>query len=66
MYGDRLERGAWTGVGSVCKRQGKPSIVEGILLAIKEVRPDLRLHGFWRKAYRLAESCCPPAPVYGG
>lgn len=51
-YGDRLRPGAWVGVGSVCKRQGSVSVIEEILLAIKEVRPDLRLHGFRRQAHR--------------
>lgn len=46
MYGDRLKPSMWVGVGSVCKRQGNPELVADVLLAIKEVRPDLRLHGF--------------------
>ena len=46
MYGDRLTLGMWVGVGSVCKRQGRPAVIEDLLCAIKEVRPDLRLHGF--------------------
>jgi hypothetical protein len=50
QYGDRLKFGMWVGVGSVCKRQGDPTAIEDLLLAIKEVRPDLRLHGFWRQA----------------
>ncbi len=46
QYGDRLAPGAWVGVGSVCKRQGKPEGVAAVLLAIHHHRPDLRLHGF--------------------
>ena len=45
-----LERGQWVGVGSVCKRQGKPSAILDVLRAVHSVRPDLRLHGFGVKA----------------
>lgn len=45
-YGDRIGRGAWVGVGSLCKRQGDPSVIAAILDAILLDRPDLRLHGF--------------------
>lgn len=55
MYGDRLGHGQWVGVGSVCKRQGKPDQVAAVLLAIKRVRPDLRLHGFGIKTTSLAD-----------
>lgn len=55
MYGDRLKPGMWVGVGSVCKRQGDIAVIEAILGAIKGVRPDLRLHGFWAEASRAAE-----------
>jgi hypothetical protein len=54
MYGDRLAHGAWVGVGSVCKRNGDPQQVAGVLLAIKRERPDLRLHGFGVKTTSLA------------
>lgn len=54
MYGDRLTPGMWVGVGSVCKRNGKPEQVAAVLLAIKEARPDLRLHGFGLKTTALA------------
>src|SRR4051812_4830852 len=54
MYGDRLARGAWVGVGSICKRNTNVSSVEGILTAIKARRPDLRLHGFGLKTTALA------------
>ena len=63
MYGARLEPGMWVGVGSVCKRQGNVAIIEDLLSAIKEVRPDLRLHGFWREADRPAEPACATAFV---
>lgn len=49
QYGDRLKEGMWVGVGSVCKRNANPSSVEKVLLAIKEKRPDLKLHGFGLK-----------------
>jgi hypothetical protein len=55
MYGDRLEIGAWVGVGSICKRNGDPRAVAAVLLAIKAARPDLRLHGFGLKTTALAD-----------
>lgn len=54
MYGVRLAHRAWVGVGSVCKRNGDPRAIEAVLLAIKRVRPDLRLHGFGLKTTALA------------
>lgn len=54
-YGDRLERGAWVGVGSVCKIQASPDAIVARLAAIKWERPDLRLHGFGVKATSLAD-----------
>lgn len=54
MYGERLPAGAYVGVGSVCKRNTNIHSVEQILLAIKHVRPDLRLHGFGVKITSLA------------
>lgn len=54
MYGARLASGQWVGVGSVCKRNGDPRQVAAVLLAIKEARPDLRLHGFGLKTTALA------------
>jgi hypothetical protein len=54
MYGDRLAPGAYVGVGSVCKRNTNVVVIERILLAIKHVRPDLRLHGFGLKSTALA------------
>lgn len=53
QYGERLAEGAWIGVGSVCKRNGDPASIEAVLLAIKRVRPDLRLHGFGLKKTAL-------------
>jgi hypothetical protein len=53
QYGDRLATGAWVGIGSVCKRQGKIGQIESILIAIKRKRPDLRLHGFGVKTTAL-------------
>jgi hypothetical protein len=55
MYGERLARGAWVGVGSICKRNGDPRAVASVLLAIKAARPDLRLHGFGLKTTALAD-----------
>lgn len=52
-YGDRLERGAWVGVGSVCKRNVHPRAVLAVLEAIARERPDLRLHGFGVKTTAL-------------
>jgi hypothetical protein len=49
QYGSLLTQGQWVGVGSVCKRNGNPDAIEDVLLAIKEQRPDLRLHGFGLK-----------------
>lgn len=54
MYGERLGRGAWVGVGSVCKRNGNPASILAVLSAIKAERPDLRLHGFGLKTTALA------------
>lgn len=53
-YGDRLTPGMWVGVGSVCKRNGNPESVLGVLFAIKRARPDLRLHGFGVKQTSLS------------
>lgn len=53
LYGDRLQRGAWVGVGSVCKRNGRAQAIEAVLCAIKAARPDLRLHGFGLKTTAL-------------
>lgn len=54
LYGDRLAFGAWVGVGSICKRNGDPSAIFRVLYAIKQERPDLRLHGFGLKTTALA------------
>jgi hypothetical protein len=53
LYGDTLVENQWVGVGSVCKRNGTPDAIEDVLLAIKQVRPDLRLHGFGLKIQAL-------------
>ncbi|MDF5726165.1 MAG: hypothetical protein PUP91_38120 [Rhizonema sp. PD37] len=44
QYGDRLPHSAWVGVGSLVGRH--PKTIAAILSGIKEVRQDLRLHGF--------------------
>ena len=54
LYGSVLPFGAWAGVGSLCRRNGSPTEVEAILLAIHHSRPDLRLHGFGLKLTSLA------------
>jgi hypothetical protein len=53
QYGDRLTVGRWVGVGSICKRNSNIAEIEDILLSIKRVRPDLRLHGFGLKTTAL-------------
>lgn len=54
-YGDRLTRGMWVGVGSVCKRNGDPGAIYAVLSAIKAERPDLLLHGFGLKTTALRD-----------
>lgn len=54
-YGLRIGRGAWVGVGSLCKRQGNPAVIAAILDAILIDRPDLRLHGFGCKRTSLLD-----------
>lgn len=54
QYGKRLKRGAWVGVGSVCKRNSSPCLILDVLIAIKTERPDLDLHGFGLKKTALA------------
>lgn len=56
LYGDRLQQGAWVGVGSICKRSGSPKIIAEILGEIKKVRPDLELHGFGLKITALSDA----------
>ena len=51
-----LPEGAWTGVGSLCKRQGNPAQISATITAIKSVRPDLRLHGFGVKVTALRQA----------
>ena len=53
QYGKRLKHGMWVGVGSVCKRNGSPELVDWVLDKIKSVRPDLNLHGFGLKITAL-------------
>ena len=57
QYGNRLTYGMWVGVGSVCKRNGNPRQIEEVLLAIKTLRPDLKLHGFGLKRTALKSGC---------
>jgi hypothetical protein len=56
QYGDRLAAGAHVGVGSLCKRNGHPGAIEFVLRSIKQVRPDLRLHGFGLKTTALGSA----------
>ena len=51
-----LPEGAWTGVGSVCKRRGTPAGVARVITAIQDVRPDLKLHGFGVKTTALQDA----------
>ena len=53
QYGNLLPENAWVGVGSVCRRNGDPEIIEEVLLAIKSERSDLQLHGFGLKLTAL-------------
>jgi hypothetical protein len=53
QYGALLTQGAYVGVGSVCKRNGRVEQVEAVLGAIRSRRPDLRLHGFGLKVTAL-------------
>lgn len=55
QYGDRLKPGMWVGVGSVCKRNANIMAIWMVLDAIKDARPDLRLHGFGLKKTSLQE-----------
>lgn len=52
-YGEMLKPGMRVGVGSVCKRNNHPAVIEYILGQIKSVRPDLKLHGFGLKLTAL-------------
>jgi hypothetical protein len=54
-YDHRIGAGAWVGVGSLCKRQGRPAVIAAILDAILGDRPDLRLHGFGCKRTSLLD-----------
>lgn len=54
QYGPRLRKGAWVGVGSVCKRNSSPCLILDVLIAIKSVRPDLDIHAFGLKTTALA------------
>jgi hypothetical protein len=54
LYGDRLTPGMWVGVGSVCKRNGDQRAIASVLIAIRDERPDLKLHGFGLKKTALA------------
>ena len=53
LYADLLEPGAYVGVGSVCKRNARPDAIMAVLAAIRDERPDLRLHGFGLKTTAL-------------
>lgn len=55
QYGARLKAGMWVGVGSICKRNGRPEKVLAVLEAIYKTRRDLRLHAFGLKITALAD-----------
>jgi hypothetical protein len=52
-YGNRLAMGQWVGVGGIAHLP--PKQIAQILLQIKSVRPDLRLHGFGVKFRALTK-----------
>jgi hypothetical protein len=52
-YGKRLTLGQWVGVGSIAHRS--PQQIIDILIEIKSIRPDLRLHGFGIKHRALTK-----------
>ncbi|WP_373543955.1 hypothetical protein [Chamaesiphon sp.] len=52
-YGKRLAQGQWVGVGNIAHLP--PQQIAQILLQIKSVRPDLRLHGFGIKSRALTK-----------
>lgn len=52
MYGELIQPGDYVGVGSVCKRQGRPSAIAAVLDAIG---PGLRLHLFGVKESSLRD-----------
>lgn len=54
-YARLLPRGAWVGVGSVCKRNADVPAIRAVLCAIRRARADLRLHGFGLKTTALAD-----------
>lgn len=56
MYGSRLAQNDWVGVGSVCKRNANPQQIADILIGVKMLRPDLRIHGFGIKLTALSDS----------
>lgn len=56
QYGRLLTRGMWVGVGSVCKRNGRPAAARAVFEAIHAARPDLRLHGFGIKITALHDA----------
>lgn len=55
QYSSRLRPGMWVGVGSICKRNGRPGEVAAVLATIKAERPDLLLHGFGLKKTALLD-----------
>ncbi len=56
QYGDRVKHGMRVGVGSICKRNSKPSDIAEVLGTIKAERPDIKLHGFGLKITALANA----------
>ena len=53
LYGDLLYSGCRVGVGSICKRNNHPAMIEHILRGIKRERPNIDLHGFGLKITAL-------------
>lgn len=56
QYGDRLMSGMWVGVGSVAGRSSDIGAIESVVGAIKQARPDLRLHLFGCKTNTFESS----------
>jgi hypothetical protein len=56
MYGNRITADMRIGIGSVCKRNGRPAEILAVLDAIAGVAPNIRMHGFGIKKTSLKYS----------
>ena len=50
-----LPADAWVGVGSICKRQGRPDEIRAVLESVLDAAPGWRLHGFGVKSTTLRD-----------